>query len=386
MDIASHTSGLPVSGDAPRPVLRPAHTLRLVSTGLQLAAPVAPPQGEWEAAFARLCDWLEIAIDPVTAPRAPALRKMAGWARGIVAASAPHFAPWQAVSPVALQHAASPELPRADWVASYLFDHGPGSAVRAGTLDLALISPHPAACSTDEEGAAPLPRLAVLEAMLHAAHTEGRHRVAIIVPARQRNAMARLLLLADRELTRAGLELEVLPIEAALAGLNCASPRWDALIVMPELRSIVFALLAEATGRKGPWPMLWFGPGGTLALAASEVLAEPGARRAFDAPVLVQTLALTLHHAGKGRAARRLHEAAARLRDSGVVSVSRGSSAPYVTVLAEAEWLARICTGAGAGNRPAPHWHALSASLADQTAIAPVQLNLVTSKSPSTCS
>ncbi|MEO0057628.1 MAG: hypothetical protein RIT17_1085, partial [Pseudomonadota bacterium] len=112
MDIASHTSGLPVSGDAPRPVLRPAHTLRLVSTGLQLAAPVAPPQGEWEAAFARLCDWLEIAIDPVTAPRAPALRKMAGWARGIVAASAPHFAPWQAVSPVALQHAASPELPR----------------------------------------------------------------------------------------------------------------------------------------------------------------------------------------------------------------------------------------------------------------------------------
>jgi hypothetical protein len=280
------------------------------------------------------------------------------------------------ISPVAFQSGGA-ELPRADWAVSYLFDHGPGSAVPAGTLDLALFSPHPSACASDEEGAAPLPRLAVLEAMLHAARAKGRSRLAIIVPARQRNAMTRLLLLADRDLTRAGIELEVLAVEAALTGLNCARPRWDGLIVMPELRSIVFALLAGATGRKGPWPMLWHAPGRALVLAASEMLAEPGARLGFDAPALVQTLALTLHHAGVRTAARRLHEAAARLRDSGVVTTSRGSSAPYVTMLDDAEFMRRLCDGSASSHRPAPHWQALGEVAAAATPAAPVRLQLI---------
>lgn len=381
MDIANHIDDRLAQGVIPRGAVRAAQGLRLVSNGLRLAAPVAPPQGAWEAGFARLQGWLGIAIAPVTAQSAPGLRKMADWARGLAAPSAPHFAPWQMISPVALQDGGSPELPRADWAVSYLFDHGPGSAVRAGTLDLALLSPHPAACSADEDGAPPLPRLAVLEAMLHAARAEGRTRIAILVAARQRNAMARLLLLAERALTREGIELEVLAIEVALAGLNCAPPRWDALIVMPEWRSIAFTLLTEAAGRKGPWPMVWHGGQGPV-LVASEALCEAGARLAFDAPVLVQTLALALHHAGMATAARRLHEAAARLRDSGVVTASHGSPAPYVKTLADGEFIELVCAATSGGHRAAPHWCALAASLARTTASAPLRLELVASNAP----
>jgi hypothetical protein len=377
MDIANQRDASPSQVVTPRRAARAGHGLRLVSTGLRLAAPVAPPQGAWEAGFARLLGWLEIAVDPVAAPRAPGLRKVTGWARGLSTTPAPHFAPWQAISPVALQLGGSYDLPRADWAVSYLFDHGPGSAVRAGTLDLALMSPHPAVCAAEEEGTAPLPRLAVLEAMLHAARAEGRTRIAIIVAASQRNAMARLLLLADRTLTREGIELEVLPVEAALAGMNCARPRWDALIVMPEWRSIAFTLLAEAAGRKGPWPMLWHSAEGPV-LASSEALCEAGARLAFDAPVLIQTLALTLHHARMATAARRVHEAAARLRDSGVVTASRGSPAPYVKTLTDGEFIELVCAHNASGHRAAPHWQALAASLAAGATVAPRRLELVT--------
>jgi hypothetical protein len=377
MDFANQRDDSPPQVETPRRAARAGHGLRLVSTGLRLAAPVAPPQGAWEAGFARLLGWLEVAVVPVAAPRAPGLRKVTGWARGLTAAPAPHFAPWQAVSPVAFQHGGSPDLPRADWAVSYLFDHGPGSAVRAGTLDFALMSPHPAVCVADEEGTSPLPRLAVLEAMLLAARAEGRSRIAIIVAASQRNALARLLLLTDRGLTREGIELEVLAVETVLPGLNCARPRWDALIVMPDWRSIIMALLAEAAGRKGPWPMLWHSAQGPV-LATSEALCEAGARLTFDAPVLIQTLALTLHHAGMATAARRLHEAAARLRDSGVVTASRGSPAPYVKTITDGEFIELVCAHNAGCNRAAPHWHALVASLAAGTTAAPRRLELVT--------
>lgn len=377
MDIANQRDDSPPQGMTQRRAARAGHGLRLVSTGLRLAAPVVPPQGAWEAGFARLLGWLEIAVDTVAAPRAPGLRKVTGWARGVAAPSALQFTPWQAISPVTLQHGASSDLPRADWAVSYLFDHGPGSAVRAGTLDLALISPHPAVCTAGEEGTAPLPRLAVLEAMLRAARAEGRTRIAIIVAASQRNAMARLLLLADRALTREGIALEVLPVEAALPGLNCARPRWDALIVMPEWRGIAFSLLAEVTGRKGPWPMLWHSAQSPV-LATSEALCEAGARLTFDAPVLIQTLALTLHYAGMATAAKRLHEAAARLRESGVVTASRGSPAPYVKSLSDGEFIELVCASISGGHRAAPHWHALAASLAAGLIAAPRRLELVT--------
>lgn len=354
--------------------------LRLVSGGLRLAEPVAAPDPLWQEAFADLLEWLGIAIEPVAAPRSAPLRKMADWARAAAGAGgAVQFMPWQVMSPVALQQGGQADLPRADWMASYLFDHtvGAGSA-RNVPLDLMLISPLPAACLADEAGALPLPRPAITEAMIRAARAEGRSRIAIIVPAALRNGFARQLLLADRELTREGLELEIIAIEQALAGLTLARPRWDALIVMPELRSIVFALLTEATGIRAAWPMLWHGARGPT-LVASEALAEAGSRLPLDAPVLVQSLAVTLHQAGFTAAARRLHEAFVRLRDNGVVTPSRGSSAPYANNRSDTEFVSLICAGMGIGNRPVPQWRALGESPAGGTSADPVRLNLVAS-------
>jgi hypothetical protein len=385
MDMAHHQTDFPTACAAQQAGVRAPHGLRLISSGLRLAEPVAAPHSEWDAAFGKLRDWLGIALDPVAAPRALALRKVTGWARGIAAAPAPHFAPWHPLSPVALQAGHGPELPRADWVVSYLFDHGPGSAVRGEPLDLALFSPHPYACASEEEGAAPMPRLAVLEAILRAARTEGRTRLAIIVPARQRNAMARLLLLADRELTREGITLEVQTIETALGALHCIRPRWDGLIVMPELRSIVFALLGEGTGCKGPWPMVWHDAGGDPVLVTSESLGEPGARLPLDAPVLMQTLALTLHHAGMRSAARRLHDAAARLRASGVVTSARGSTAPYAKTVSDAELVELVCAGMLPGHRPAPQWRALGTCQTAGTTSTSVRLNIISSTPSPSC-
>ena len=380
MDRANHK---PESAAAePRfPALAPAGKaapgLRLVSTGLRLAAPVGAPDAAWADAMARLLAWLDIAVDEVTPQRASGLGKVAGWARGMAGAGgAPRFAPWQVISPVALQQASSPDLPRADWAASYLFDQGQGSAARVAPLDVMLMSAHPARCEAEAEGEPALPRPSIIEAMIRAARAEGRSRLAIIVPARQRNAAARLLLQADRALTREGLSLEIVAVEQALGGLLLARPRWDALIVSPELRSIVLAMLAQATGLSGPVPMLWHA-GGDLVLVASEMLSEAGARLPLDGAVLVQALALTLRHAGMATAAWRLHESSAQLRDSGIVTASRGSPAPYVTEVDDAQFVQLVCAGAAAGRRPASGWLALPNRPAAGTAGGPVRLSLV---------
>lgn len=389
MDKASHkpqaagshaAAGLMLAGVQTRP------GLQLVNTGLRLAEPVGASNPAWANATARLLDWLEIAITPVAPRRAQGLAKVADWARSAAGTNlAPRFAPWLPISPVALQHPASPDLPRADWVASYLFDHGPGSAARGDALDLMLMSAHPACCEPDDDGTAPLPRLAIVEAMIRAARAEGRSRIALIVPARQRNAASRQLLLADRTLTREGITLEVLGIEQALGELALARPRWDGLIVSPHLRSIVFALVAQASGIAGPWPMLWHGPSG-LVLAASEALCEAGARLPLDGVVLVQALALTLQQAGMAPAALRLHESCARLRDSGVVTPSRGSPAPYVTEVDDAQFIALVCDGAAAGKRAVPDWRAVPDLPRSGTTGEAVRLTVVASNKPSPAS
>ena len=354
--------------------------LRLVSGGLRLAEPVVAPGPQWQEAFGDLVEWLGIAIDPVPAPRSAAFRKMTDWARAAAGAGgAVQFMPWQVISPVALQSGGEAHLPRADWIASYLFDHTVGAgSVRSAPLDLMLMSPHPAACVADEAGALALPRPAITEAMIRAARAEGRSRIAIIVPAALRNGFARQLLSADRALTREGLELEIIAIEQALGTLTLARPKWDALIVMPELRSIVFALLAEATGIRAAWPMLWHGARGSM-LVTSEGLSEAGARLPLDAPVLIQSLAVTLHQAGMTAAGRRLHEAFVRLRDNGVVTPSRGSPAPYANTRSDTEFVSLICAGMAIGSRPVPQWRALGESLAGGTSAEPVRLTLIAS-------
>ncbi|WP_296717454.1 hypothetical protein [Erythrobacter sp.] len=365
MDTANHQQEFAAQEHGHRLALAPAHSrsgLRLVSTGLRLAEPVLAPDAAWADAFAQLTGWLDIAVEPVAANRTPGLQKVAAWARSAAGTvAAPQFAPWQPISPVALQNADNPDLPRADWAASYLFDHGQGSGQRVGALDLMLMSPHPARCEPGEDRAAPLPRLGIVEAMLRAARKEGRSRIAIIVPASQRNAAIKQLLMAGRSLTRDGVELEILAVEQALAGLLLPRPQWDALIVTPCLRSIVFAMLAQATGVAGPWPMLWHGARG-LVLVASEVLSDARGRLPLDAAVMTQALALTMQHAGKTSAALRLHRASAQLRDSGVVTPSRGSPAPYVTEIDDAQFVQLVCSGSAASKRVVPHWRAMPES------------------------
>lgn len=360
--------------------------LQLVSNGLRLAEPVEASDPAWADATARLLDWLQIAVEPVALRRVQGLGRVADWARAAAGpATAPRFAPWQPISPVALQHPASPELPRADWVASYLFDHASGGAVGVGARDLVLMSAHPARCEPEEDGAAPLPRLAILEAMIRAARAEGRFRIALIVPARQRSAAARQLLQVERALTREGLTIEVLGIEQALGELVLAHPCWDALIVSPPLRSIVFALLVQASGIAGPWPMLWHGAAG-LAVVASEALCEAGARLPLDAPVLVQALALTLREAGMTPAALRLYESFAHVRGSGVVTPTRGSPAPYVTQVDDAQFVALVCGGAAPGRRAVPQWRALPDSPPPGTTGEAVRLRVVAFNKPSPAS
>jgi hypothetical protein len=232
-------------------------------------------------------------------------------------------------------------------------------------------------CEQGEATGIPQPRAAVLQTMIHAAKAEGREKLAIIVHARQRNAIAQQLLLADRILTRGEIALDIIPIEAAIGPLMRGAAPWDAVIVMPELRGLVFAMLAEASGVDGAWPMLWHGA--QLSLITSESQGEGLARRPLDAAVLIHALALCLNHAGNSHAAIRLYEAWARLRDSGVTTPARGSPAPYVTQLAETAFVERLCNQGTASRRPVPVWRALGNKTLKNPWRDPVSLRLIAS-------
>ena len=333
--------------------------LSVVSAPFALALPPEPAPEEWQAATGQLLEWLGVSATllPCAMPRR--LARLGSWQAS--AGSAPVFAPWHAWSPTALQYGGLPALPKAQWAASYLLDHGAGGGMRQRGVDVMLMSPLPSACTVDEAGAPPQPRLAVLKAMISAARAEGRERVAIIVPARQRNGMARQLMMAGQAMRGEGLTLELLSVEEALRPLAAGANGWDAIIAMPDVRGIVFTLLSAASGVRGPWPMVWYagaggqGPGWVTCEGAGEGLSRP----ALDAPALVQALAIALRHGGCLHAARRLHQGWARLRDSGVTTPGRGSDAPYVTAVSDAEFIDRLTAGLIPGKREIPAWRAL---------------------------
>lgn len=356
MDHSSQTSPL-FKADRSRPdAPGQGAVLSIVSARLPLGHPAEPAPQAWQDALAALLEWTGVEAEFVPAQPARRLPRMADWGLAPQAA-APVFAPWIGWSPSAFQHGGLPGLPQAQFVASYLIDHARGAAPAQSGIDLVLMSPHPSVCVAEDAGSPPLPRLPVLKAMIRAARAEGRERLAIIVHARQRGGIARQLLAADRDLTRDGVRLDILAIEDALPALLAGRAGWDAIIAMPDLRSIVFAVLAQTSGVRGAWPMLWYGRG--LQMVTCEAAGEGMARLSLDAPALIHALALALREAGAGRAAWRLHDAWARLRDSGVTSAGRGDDAPYVTVVKDSDFIAMLQRDAAVSKRAQQPWRAI---------------------------
>lgn len=353
---------------------------------LDLAAPAAP--ADWHDALAVLAAGHRLALEPaVAAPRAGGLRHVARWAAAAgqaapAAPAAPVFAPWQAFAPADWQNPlARAALPQAQWLASYLFDPAPPRSGAAGSLDVMLASPHPAACRDDEDCHTALPRKAVLDAMIAAIREEGRERMAIIVPARARSAMAQRLLAAERALTRGNIVLDIIAPEDAVGRLIRSAECWDAIIVLPEWRALIAAVLAETSGVEGPCPLVWHDRG--LVRITSEVPRETAAVLPLDAAALMQGLALAAHHGGMAFAAQQLTHSWTQLRDSGVATAARRSLSPYGKQLDDPAFIALAASQPHRGGRVVPGWKALDASCANpkgnQPARSPVTLKLVRS-------
>ena len=362
MDHSHQMAGQPVPAAA-RPIVRatpPRPALALVSARFVLAEPSEPAPEAWCARLDALFGWLGITAEivPAAAARSRGFARMAEWAMP-PAAAAPVFAPWIGWGPAAFQHGGLPGLPRAQFVASYLIDHARGQTSGQGGADLMLLSPHPATCTAEAAGDVPTPRASVFKAMLRAVRAEGRERIAVIVGSRQRNTLARQMLAAGRGVTGQETAIDLLTIEDALPQLIAGPTRWDAVIVMPDWRSTVYTLLNEASGVRSGWPMLWFDAAGSVTSVTSEAAGEGQSRRALDAPALIHALTLTLHHCGAGRAAARLHEGWARLRDGGVTTFACGADAPYARLVDDAAFLDLLVQDAAVSKRPQTPWRAL---------------------------
>lgn len=358
-DVAGRATGTnPCDASGIRQASAAEQNLRLVFNRLTLSDPEEAPGSEWDRALMQLVSSLNLTLMRVPAGRSAKLRQRAKWPwASRRTPEAPVFAPWILHSSLAFQDTrATREMFPARWVASYLWDPCP-PAGRA--TDVMLISPHPSACRLDEESCVPLPGTRLLLDMIGAANAEGRCRIAVIGHARSRNATMRQLLSAKPMLPNSRLDFEVIGIEEALARLVGNPHSWDAIIVLPELRSLVVALLAKLCGIDGAWPMIWHRRG--LALVCGETAGETIPSGRFDAALLVQGLALVARDAGLDFAARRLSEGWAKLRDRGISTPTRGSRSPYGSQLSDASLVELLCKEFGAHSRPVANWKAVTA-------------------------
>ena len=352
--------------------------LSLVSGRLLLAHADEAIPGDWKNAVDNLTHALRIDASWVaTKPTGSLLQK----ARRVVGSGAedqePVFAPWRVISPTAFQMGPISAAPAgAQWVASYLFDFGPTCPTMVSPIDVALMSPCPEVCFSDDALVGPLPRMNTLATMVRAAASEGRTKLAIIVREAARATLATRLLAFDPSLNDASLEIEFVSIEDAVVRLQRGAPHWDGIIAMPDMRGIVFAMLAEASGIKGPWPMLWFDRG--LRLVTSEAHTGASASAPLNATALMQSLALLARRSGRQYAAQRLYESWAARRDSGIVTKARGSSAPYVNEIDEAAFIDQAVQDRSGNTRALPVWRGVVCEQSEQRAAqGPVRLSLV---------
>jgi hypothetical protein len=114
----------------------------------------------------------------------------------------------------------------------------------------------------------------------------------------------------------------------------------------------------------------------------SEVAGEGQSRIALDAPVLAQALALACRSAGIHHAVLGLYREWARLRDGGVTTAGRASSAPYARQLNDAEFVTTMASGLAASKRDVPQWRALGELPPERPSRQPHALRLVGTSSP----
>lgn len=323
-------------------------SLALVDRRLRLVHPGQTIPHDWREAIDALLAWLGIQAEMIPATSA---------------AEAPVFAPWTSWNPAAFQHGGLPGLPQAQFAVSYLVDHPRAAPPGRSALDVMLMSPHPAHCPAAGIGKVAVPSPAVLAAMIRAARAQHRERLAIILTARQREAVEALVRMASEGLTGGSMTPQILTLEQALPSLVGGQAGWDAVIATPELRSTVFTLLGHAAGVRRAWPMLWFAGDGAreLRFVASEVPDESKGHLPLDAHALIHNLALMLHAAGAERPALRLHEGWARLRDSGVTTAGCDPAAqPYATQVSDCTFVQMLCLDRAVSKRPQQIWRALA--------------------------
>ncbi|MEM6858446.1 MAG: hypothetical protein AAF559_11295 [Pseudomonadota bacterium] len=355
--------------------------LSLVRSGLTFARPDEGVPRAWREAIEQLTQELEIDASWVANTSSPAT--LLQRARRAVGADsevqAPVFAPWRVMSPTLFQSSQPREAAAgAKWVASYLFDFGPACSANDGLVDIALMSPALEVCISDDANIGALPRLSVLADMMRAAASEGRKNLAVVVREAARATLATRLLGFDMSLNALSLEVEFISIEEAVMDIQSGAFDWDAIIAMPDLRGIVFGMLAQNAGVSGPWPMLWFGQSRTLRLVTRESLTGASKFDTLDATVLSQALALTARNTGHHYAARRFYESWAAMRELGIVTTGRGSSQPYVNQIDEAAFIEQAIRALSSQTRPLPSWRGLACEDGEaRKAERPVRLSLV---------
>ena len=358
-------------------------SLRLVSGRKLVLAQPCPndaPEG-WQSGISRLARWLDLDVAYIPQRAESGLKKVTAWATSAATApiarapAPPLYAPWRCWSPVSLPETGSAMAPRADWIASYLYDHGAGRPNRQGSVDIQLLSHLSDMTSSGSDTDGPMPRQRVLQSMIHAAQAQGRTKIAIVTDVRRRNAIVRQLLQMDRSITRGASQIDVLLIENALCEVVRKRGSWDAIIVLPDLRSLMFAMLAQVHQAKGPWPMVWHHRGGSTICA--EILEETTDPISLDAPLLVQTLSLAASHAGLNLCARRLVQGASRLWHRGIVTQGHGSLAPYVTEISSAEFIEEMCKAVAGSQRTVARWRAIPGDTATHVCARPMRLSVV---------
>lgn len=355
--------------------------LSLVSGRLVLSSPEATIPADWDKAITHLALALKIDTHRIHADRPASLMDRARRAMGASGdPRAPLFAPWRCAAPTGLIRGAGAEFaPGFRWVASYLFDTGAGPGMGRRTVDLVLMSPAPEMCDEDDPSVGPIARGAVLNAMLNAAASQGRKRVSIIARDAARNALAARLLTGEAATARSQMDIEVLSIEEAVVRIQRGALDWDAIICAPDLRGILFATLAEASSVAGPWPALWHDR--ELVAVTGETLNAGAVPAPLDASLLMQALALLARHTGCGYTAERLIENWAAIRDRGVTTASRGSSAPYVNQIADAQFITEVTGEPVRTRRALPAWKGIAFDRPDRPATGgTAHLSLVASR------